>query len=397
MHNSTWIARTSLATLCVLVATALAMLSTSPTAEAQLSPEFGLAAAIVAPLEPERKTRRAGGRRARDADGDGLSDWFELRRARTNPRRRDTDRDRLTDWTEVKRTRTDPRRRDTDRDGISDWHELRRTKTNPRNADSDGDGSRDRDELRAGSNPRDPASVPFPVAAAPPLFPAPLPTPAPAPGGGSGEPTEPPPPPPDTTPPGVQVTSGPDGLTNDASPTFGFNAEAGAAVVCSIDEGTADFGPCSGAGSHGSAEPLADGAHTFRVRATNAAGKQAVATRGFSVDATEPETQIDSGPPSPTDNHSASFEFSGADPGGSGVASFECRVDSEEIGDWTPCSSPHELADLNDGQHSFEVRAIDEADNVDASPAVHEWAVDTTPPAVQVTSGPDGLTNNASP
>ncbi|HEU4906150.1 MAG TPA: Ig-like domain-containing protein, partial [Solirubrobacterales bacterium] len=199
----------------------------------------------------------------------------------------------------------------------------------------------------------------------------------------------------DTTPPAVQVTSGPDGLTNDASPTFGFNAEAGAAVVCSIDEGTPDFGPCSGAGSHGSAEPLADGAHTFRVRATDAAGNQAVATRGFDLDATEPDTAVDFGPPLLTDSADAAFEFSGADPGGSGVASFECRIDSSAPGAWSSCASGIELNGLGEGAHGFEVRAIDEAGNADPTPAIYEWSVDTVAPTTQIDSVPPELTDSA--
>ena len=79
----------------------------------------------------------------------------------------------------------------------------------------------------------------------------------------------------DTTPPTLAIDSGPDGLTNDPTPTFGFGAEAGASLECSLDEGTPAFGPCSGEGAHGSAEPLADGPHTFRVRAADAAGNEA--------------------------------------------------------------------------------------------------------------------------
>src|SRR5207248_259066 len=35
---------------------------------------------------------------------------------------------------------------------------------------------------------------------------------------------------------------------------------------------------------------------------------------------------------------------------------------------------------LTDGAHKFEVAAVDEADNVDASPAVRNFSVRTTPP-----------------
>ncbi|HEU4905811.1 MAG TPA: Ig-like domain-containing protein, partial [Solirubrobacterales bacterium] len=201
----------------------------------------------------------------------------------------------------------------------------------------------------------------------------------------------------DLTPPSVSVDSGPEGLTNDPTPTFAFSGEPGATFECSIDGGAPTLGPCSAAGSHTPAAPLADGPQTFRVRATDVAGNQAIATRGFTVDATAPQIQIDLEPAELTASDAATFEFSGDDGAGSGVASFECRRDSTEPGDWTSCSSGIEDTGLSEGSHNFEVRAIDEAGNIDGSPASHEWTIDLTPPTVQVDSGPEGLTNNSSP
>ena len=94
----------------------------------------------------------------------------------------------------------------------------------------------------------------------------------------------------DMTPPAIEIVSGPDGLTNDPTPTFGFGAEAGASLECSLDQGTPAFGPCSGANTHTPAEPLADGSYTFRVRAVDAAGNEATATRDFAIDSTAPDT-----------------------------------------------------------------------------------------------------------
>ena len=92
----------------------------------------------------------------------------------------------------------------------------------------------------------------------------------------------------DSTNPAVSVTSGPSGLTNNNTPTFGFTAEDGAALVCSIDTGTADFGTCTSSTSHTRGSTLADDSYTFRVKATDAAGNSATATRSFQVDATPP-------------------------------------------------------------------------------------------------------------
>ena len=54
----------------------------------------------------------------------------------------------------------------------------------------------------------------------------------------------------DTVVPTVSITGGPTGNTTDQRPTFTFDAEAGTTLQCSIDTGSASFGPCSGASSH---------------------------------------------------------------------------------------------------------------------------------------------------
>ncbi|MCW5865514.1 MAG: hypothetical protein KIT52_20670 [Anaerolineae bacterium] len=94
-------------------------------------------------------------------------------------------------------------------------------------------------------------------------------------------------------------------------------------------------------------------------------------------DTTPPDTTIDSNPSNPSNSSSASFTFSGSDPGGSGVASFECRLDS---GAWTACASPQNYSGLSDGSHTFQVRAIDAAGNTDPTPASFTWVINTTPP-----------------
>ena len=89
-----------------------------------------------------------------------------------------------------------------------------------------------------------------------------------------------------------------------------------------------------------------------------------------------------------SDSDEASFEFSGSDPGGSGVASYRMPPRRRLPGG---CSASQDLHSLAEGAHSFEVRAIDKAGNVDGAPADFDWTVDTTPPAVGIDSGPAGL------
>lgn len=64
----------------------------------------------------------------------------------------DSDRDGLSDNQELQ-LGTDINRTDTDGDGLSDYAEVTKYKTNPRNADSDGDGFKDGAEVLNGYNP----------------------------------------------------------------------------------------------------------------------------------------------------------------------------------------------------------------------------------------------------
>ncbi len=114
-------------------------------------------------------------------------------------------------------------------------------------------------------------------------------------------------------------------------------------------------------------------------------------------DSTSPTTEIVDAPPSLTGTATAEFTFSGTDTGGSGVASFQCRLDSTEAADWASCSSPKNYSSLADGSHSFEVHTTDLAGNVDAAPASFTWTIDTSAPVVTIDSGPTGLTNDATP
>jgi hypothetical protein len=85
------------------------------------------------------------------------------------------------------------------------------------------------------------------------------------------------------------------------------------------------------------------------------------------VDATAPQTTLDSRPAARTTATSARFTFSASEP-----ATFECRLGA---GSFSPCASPKSYAGLARGLRSFAVRAIDAAGNVDATPAAFGWTV----------------------
>ena len=195
----------------------------------------------------------------------------------------------------------------------------------------------------------------------------------------------------DTIPPETTIDSGPSGLTNDATPTFGFSSEPGASFQCRFDSDP--FGACSGPGDTHTASALADGFHTFQVRAVDAAGNPDPSpdSQGFTVDATDPETTIDSGPSGLTNDATPTFTFSSSEAG----SSFQCKVDSAP---YAACSSPKTIAPaLSNGLHTFYVRATDPAGNTDPTPASQSFTVDATPPQTTIDSGPSGTTQDATP
>ena len=183
----------------------------------------------------------------------------------------------------------------------------------------------------------------------------------------------------DGTPPAVLIDSAPSDPSNDPTPTFVFSAsEAGALFDCKVD--AAAFAPCSSPYTH---PALADGAHTFAVRASDAAGNVGpTITHTWAIATIGPLTEITSSPPVFSSSRTAAFAFSSAAAG----AAFECKLDQ---GSFAPCTSPQEYADLTDGVHNFQVRATDAG--VTGSPIGHTWTIDATAPIATIQTKPPPL------
>jgi PKD repeat protein len=111
---------------------------------------------------------------------------------------------------------------------------------------------------------------------------------------------------PDTSPQ-TTIESGPSGATSNSTPSFSFSAsETGSSFQCSLDG--ADFSACT---SPYTSTALADGAHSFSVRAGDPAGNTdaSPATRSFTVDTvapTNPTTNPPTNPPETTINSGVS-------------------------------------------------------------------------------------------
>ena len=179
------------------------------------------------------------------------------------------------------------------------------------------------------------------------------------------------------------IDTGPDDPTNATTAAFTFTpAEAGGTLECKLDGGS--YEECDERDSH-SYTGLGEGSHTFSVRQIDAAGNESDPdTFTWFVDLTAPETTIDSEPNDPSNDATPTFEFSGTDNhSGPGNLSFECKVDDDP---WYSCSSPEELSGLADGDHTFRVRATDEAGNTDATPDEFSWTQDTVKPVSEASA-----------
>ncbi len=75
---------------------------------------------------------------------------------------------------------------------------------------------------------------------------------------------------------------------------------------------------------------------------------------------------------------SAEFDF-GCVSAGCDPCTFECQLDGDT---WTECSSPASYPGLQDGTHTFRVRATNSLGIVDTTPTEHAWPIDTPPDTI---------------
>src|SRR4029079_1917439 len=189
----------------------------------------------------------------------------------------------------------------------------------------------------------------------------------------------------DTTPPNTTIGSTPSDPTNATGASFTFSSTQGGSTF----EGALDRGGLTSCTSPKSYSGLADGSHTFQVRATDQAGNTDASPAQFTwtVDTSAPDTTIDLVPPDPDARPSRSFEFSATE----GGSTFECELDG---GGFASCTSPKGYSGLADGSHTFSVRATDQAGNTDSPPASYTWPVNAGAPSVSITA-PSGFVNRA--
>ena len=194
-------------------------------------------------------------------------------------------------------------------------------------------------------------------------------------------------------PPDTTINSEPSNPSVSGSASFSFSGiDRGTGVAgfeCNLDDG--GFSACTSPKGYSG---LSDGSHTFQVRAIGDDANADPTPDSFTwtIDTAAPDTTIDGNPSDPTNSVSASFSFSGTD-AGTGVASFECKLDG---GGFSACTSSKDYSGLSEGSHTFQVRAIDGLGNPDPTPDSFTWTIDTTAPDTTIGSNPPDPSGSSS-
>jgi Cys-rich repeat protein len=202
----------------------------------------------------------------------------------------------------------------------------------------------------------------------------------------------------DTTPPTISIntpicvdnicnaTEAPSGIVNIGVTTGGV--EDGQVATLFSNGNPIGTGTVNGNSGNISAI-LVEGSNALVATVSDLAGNSGNSTTvNVTLDTVLPDTIITSNPPANTNSTSASFSFTSPESG-----TFECRIDA---GSFASCTSPQNYSGLTEGSHTFYVRAIDTAGNVDSTPASYVWNIDLTPPDTTITSNPSDPSNSGS-
>lgn len=165
----------------------------------------------------------------------------------------------------------------------------------------------------------------------------------------------------DLIPPTTRIMIAPKAIDKEINPRFIFKTSEPADLTCKLDGGSTFA--CNLVLELAN---LNNGAHYLEVFATDRAGNIETSVQSYSwvIDSTPPDTTLDIAPLEAVDPEitELEFEFSSAD----GLR-YECRFNKRV---WRPCESPFLATEVEPGLHTFFVRAIDEAGNVDPEPEV---------------------------
>ena len=184
----------------------------------------------------------------------------------------------------------------------------------------------------------------------------------------------------DPTAPDTTIIEAPEEFSRQTAATFRFESnDPNATFECAID------GETPVACTSPFTRTLSDGSHGFVVRAIGAGGQSdsSPAEHLWTIDTVAPDTRLIRTPPAADNSVMVTFEFDSMERN----VVFECALDGNSF---AACESGDSFGPVGDGAHSFAVRARDRAGNVDATPPIYAWTVDTSTPDTQLIDGPEG-------
>ena len=165
----------------------------------------------------------------------------------------------------------------------------------------------------------------------------------------------------DTVAPAVTLGTKPLNPSNDPTPSFSFSAGETSTFQCQLDAGA--FAPCTSPATLGS---IADGSHTYTVKATDSAGNAGQASYVWTIDTVAPTATL--APTCQAVRPHAELQLLGQRDQHLPVpARRRCLP---------PCTSPTTLGSTGDGSHTYTVKATDTAGNTGPVTS-YVWTIDT--------------------
>ena len=198
----------------------------------------------------------------------------------------------------------------------------------------------------------------------------------------------------------VVLTPANGSVTNDNTPTYSGTAEANSTVTVIVDGAVVGTTTASASGTWSFTPPaaLADGPHTVKATATDAANNTSAEsnTNAFTVDTTPPAAPVVLTPASGSTTNDNTPTYTGTAEANSTVT---VNVDGTPVGTTVASASGTwsftPAAALADGPHTVKATATDAANNTSVESNTNTFTVDTTAPAAPVVTAPaNGSTTN---
>jgi|GEM_PF-4230942 len=184
----------------------------------------------------------------------------------------------------------------------------------------------------------------------------------------------------------INIVDKPAAATNQTNANFTFttNVPSGLTYECQLDGGP--WNNCDSLSA--SYSGLADGSHTFNVRARIGETPAGEASYSWTIDTVVPVYTVTGAPTGLTNSRNANISFTVNKP--MPPNSTQCVLDGVTTNN---CTSPRNLTGLADGEHTFEVKGTDAVGNQGST--VRTWTVDATKPEVEITEAPPNPSSTA--